>query len=313
MLDGMLVGYVPQIEGSEDFDESQIVDAICPYRLRPAHRPAAKPSRPESGPPLTREGGVFRRFPRRLPLPVTRRCAAHLGPFPVQPSSSGTGSRSTSTTPRWSTVPGSRSGSWFAIRIEAANQRPSSSPSIAHCGRADLFDRFADPPGSFSVAHFHPVFKRQRAVGPVLGCRPERRPMDLARRSDHQPGRCGRGNGPGRSMPVTAAELPGLASEVVTTARRFGPAECRSAAECYQLTRDVQSAVQLMIATLRAPDNLDRDRAAPWLGARLTAADREAPGGAARWRGSGCAGGSGRCRVRRPAGRVPGSPGRSTR
>ena len=29
MCDGMLVGYVPQIDGSEDFDESQIVDAIA--------------------------------------------------------------------------------------------------------------------------------------------------------------------------------------------------------------------------------------------------------------------------------------------
>jgi len=29
MCDGMLVGYVPQIEGSEDFDEPQIVDAIA--------------------------------------------------------------------------------------------------------------------------------------------------------------------------------------------------------------------------------------------------------------------------------------------
>src|SRR5712691_4175234 len=28
MRDGMLVGYVPRIEGSEDFDESRIVDAI---------------------------------------------------------------------------------------------------------------------------------------------------------------------------------------------------------------------------------------------------------------------------------------------
>src|SRR5215469_11066278 len=29
MQDGDLVGYVPEIEGSEDFDESQIVDAIA--------------------------------------------------------------------------------------------------------------------------------------------------------------------------------------------------------------------------------------------------------------------------------------------
>lgn len=29
MQDGMLVGYVPEIEGSEDFDEAQVVDAIA--------------------------------------------------------------------------------------------------------------------------------------------------------------------------------------------------------------------------------------------------------------------------------------------
>src|SRR6201999_1199583 len=29
MRDGMLVGFVPQLEGSEDFDEAQVVDAIA--------------------------------------------------------------------------------------------------------------------------------------------------------------------------------------------------------------------------------------------------------------------------------------------
>ena len=52
MRDGMLVGYVPQIEGSEDFSEPQIVDAIARQR---AVAPAPSPA-------LTREGGVFRRF-----------------------------------------------------------------------------------------------------------------------------------------------------------------------------------------------------------------------------------------------------------
>jgi hypothetical protein len=51
MQDGMLVGYVPQIDGSEDFDEAQTVDAIARQR---ATAPAA--------PPLAREGGLFRRF-----------------------------------------------------------------------------------------------------------------------------------------------------------------------------------------------------------------------------------------------------------
>src|SRR6201991_198024 len=81
MLEGMRVGNVPQIEGSEDFDEPQIVDAIARTDY---DQPIARQRTvaPEPGPPLTREGGVFRRFPRRLPLPVTRRCAAHPGPFP---------------------------------------------------------------------------------------------------------------------------------------------------------------------------------------------------------------------------------------
>jgi hypothetical protein len=60
MRDGMLVGFVPQIEGSEDFDESQIVDAIArtDYDRPVATQRAVAPQRPA----LTREGGVFRRF-----------------------------------------------------------------------------------------------------------------------------------------------------------------------------------------------------------------------------------------------------------
>jgi hypothetical protein len=61
MRDGMLVGYVPKIEGSEDFDEPGIVDAIVrtDYDQPVARQRAVAPSPP---PALTREGGVFRRF-----------------------------------------------------------------------------------------------------------------------------------------------------------------------------------------------------------------------------------------------------------
>src|SRR6201994_238639 len=60
MQDGMLVGYVPQIDGSEDFDEAQTVDAIArtDYDQPIARQRVTAPS----APPLTREGGVFRRF-----------------------------------------------------------------------------------------------------------------------------------------------------------------------------------------------------------------------------------------------------------
>jgi hypothetical protein len=61
MRDGMLVGYVPVIEGSEDYDERQVVDAIAStdYDQPIATRRATVP--PPAA-PLPREGGVFRRF-----------------------------------------------------------------------------------------------------------------------------------------------------------------------------------------------------------------------------------------------------------
>jgi hypothetical protein len=61
MRDGMLVGFVPQIEGSEDFDEAQVVDAIARTDYdQPIARQRA--TAPPPSPPLPREGGVFRRF-----------------------------------------------------------------------------------------------------------------------------------------------------------------------------------------------------------------------------------------------------------
>ena len=61
MRDGVLVGYVPIIEGSEDFDEGQTIDAIAradyDKPIAELRRTAAVPSAP-----LPRQGGVFRRF-----------------------------------------------------------------------------------------------------------------------------------------------------------------------------------------------------------------------------------------------------------
>lgn len=61
MRDGMLVGFVPQIQGSEDFDEAQTVDAIARTDY---NKPIAQQRRAAPAPaaPLPREGGVFRRF-----------------------------------------------------------------------------------------------------------------------------------------------------------------------------------------------------------------------------------------------------------
>jgi hypothetical protein len=61
MLDGDLVGFIPEIPGSAAFDEEQVVDAIAraDYEEPVGHE---RPEGPPPAPPLAREGGLFRRF-----------------------------------------------------------------------------------------------------------------------------------------------------------------------------------------------------------------------------------------------------------
>ncbi|MBO8186420.1 hypothetical protein [Streptomyces spirodelae] len=61
MQNGTLVGFVPSIEGSEDFDLDQTVDAIVRTDY---DKPIARhqPTAPPPSPPLAPEGGLFRRF-----------------------------------------------------------------------------------------------------------------------------------------------------------------------------------------------------------------------------------------------------------
>jgi hypothetical protein len=61
MRNGVLVGYVPAIEGSESFTEEQIIDAIVrtDYDKPIAHQ---RPTAPPPAQPLPRKGGLFRRF-----------------------------------------------------------------------------------------------------------------------------------------------------------------------------------------------------------------------------------------------------------
>ena len=61
LLDGDLVGYVPEVPGSDTFDEDQIVDAIARADYdEPVGR--ERPEAPPSEAPLAHEGGLFRRF-----------------------------------------------------------------------------------------------------------------------------------------------------------------------------------------------------------------------------------------------------------
>lgn len=61
MANGVMVGFVPQIEGSEDFDDDQTVDAIAHTDYdKPVATRRKAPAPPAA--PLPRQGGVFRRF-----------------------------------------------------------------------------------------------------------------------------------------------------------------------------------------------------------------------------------------------------------
>jgi hypothetical protein len=61
MRNGVLVGFVPHIEGSENFDEAQTIDAIARTDYdQPIAR--QRTTAPPTGPPLPQEGGFFRRF-----------------------------------------------------------------------------------------------------------------------------------------------------------------------------------------------------------------------------------------------------------
>ena len=61
MRNGVLVGFVPEIEGSDTYTEEQVIDAI----LRTDYdKPIAtrRATAPPPTPPLPQKGGLFRRF-----------------------------------------------------------------------------------------------------------------------------------------------------------------------------------------------------------------------------------------------------------
>lgn len=130
--------------------------------------------------------------------------------------------------------------------------------------RADLFDRAGNGSRGFSAAHHHPYFNGNepcaRVWDPALTADPWRWLADqLASLGTAS------GHGPWPLDPEDAADLPGLANQIVSLARRFSPDRCRSAPECFRLTRDVRDTVQLMIDTLEQPGLLDIGWVSPWM------------------------------------------------
>lgn len=132
--------------------------------------------------------------------------------------------------------------------------------------RADLFDRHADPPGSFSVAHFHPEFLGNEPCPRVWDSQLNAEPWRWLAAQFEQLG-AAEGRNPWPVDPEDCGELRRLGPVIVATARRLAPDQCTSAAQCFELTSDVRDAVQLMLASLRRPDLLDEAWVTPWRGA----------------------------------------------
>ena len=133
--------------------------------------------------------------------------------------------------------------------------------------RADLFDRLTDEPGTFGVAHYHPEFSGHEPCPRVWDHELTATPWRWLHDQFARPA-VARPNGPWELDPADAAELSGLADEVVALARQVSPERCHSAAECFRLTRDARESVQLMIGTVRQRDRLDLERIRPWRAAR---------------------------------------------
>ena len=129
--------------------------------------------------------------------------------------------------------------------------------------RADLFDRLTDQPGSYGVAHFHPEFSGNEPCSRAWDAALTASPWDWLHEQVASSGAASGGEA-WPLDPADASELSGLADTVVTMARQFAPERCRSAAECFQLTRDARESVQLMIEYLARPDLLDADWVSPW-------------------------------------------------
>jgi hypothetical protein len=129
--------------------------------------------------------------------------------------------------------------------------------------RADLFDRVTDEPGTFAVAHYHPEFSGNEPCPRVFDPGLTASPWRWLHSQFAGLGTATAGGAPALD-PEDAAELATLADTVVTLARQLSPERCRSAAECYQLTKDARQSVQLMISCLKRPDLLDTARARLW-------------------------------------------------
>jgi len=139
--------------------------------------------------------------------------------------------------------------------------------------RADLFDRLDKPAGTFSAAHFHPVFdgvepcdrswSKELTIDPWSWLLEQLRGIDeLCRASGVDP----------NDVREDVAAVRAHAPEIIAVAQTYAPDECTSVETCHAWTSDVADAVRLMVSNMTDVSRLNRGYTAPWLDERLDAA-----------------------------------------
>lgn len=131
--------------------------------------------------------------------------------------------------------------------------------------RADLFDRLGSEPGAFDAAHYHPQFDGIEPSGRVWDDTLTAQPWEwLASALSDLAGTCAETGRTPSVHDVRGAKES--ADDVVAAGQSMAAPQCRTAADCHERTRDVTASVRLMVANLTAPERLDRERLALWLG-----------------------------------------------
>jgi hypothetical protein len=131
--------------------------------------------------------------------------------------------------------------------------------------RADLFDRLDGTPGGFDAAHFHPRFLGVEPCERNWADEIKQTPWEwLHRQLCDVPGIAATAGVELTDPETTGAQVRADAAAIVTAARGCAGAECRTARQCFDRTRDAADAVRIMLDNLARPELLDRDRVAPW-------------------------------------------------
>lgn len=131
--------------------------------------------------------------------------------------------------------------------------------------RADLFDHLDGRPGGFEAAHFHPYFVDVEPSERHWADEVKSAPWDWLHWQLSDVAGLAAASGVRLRDPAGAADqVRADAPAIVAAARSRAAAQCRSKEQCFAWTRDVTTAVQLMLGALARPDLLDEDRVSPW-------------------------------------------------